>query len=53
MGELSSILYAANHKQERIPCSDKCTLLWSYPAKGDARVKSKVSNCEPNFINTN
>lgn len=53
MGEASSILYAANHKQERIPCSDKCTVFWSYPAKGDVPVKSKISNRETNFININ
>lgn len=53
MGETCSILYAENHKQKRIPCSDLCIVLWSYPAKGDARVESKISNCETNFININ
>lgn len=35
MDQTSSILYAANHKQERIPCSDENTVLQPYSAKGD------------------
>lgn len=53
MDETSSILSAANHKLERIPCSDKCIVFCPYPAKGDARVKYKITNCETNFININ
>lgn len=50
MEQTSSVLYAANCKQERTPCSDESTILQLYPTKHDACVKSKVSNCETNFI---
>lgn len=50
MDQTYSTLYAASHKQERIPCSDECNILQPYPTNGDACVKYKVSNCETNFV---
>jgi len=51
MDQTSSILNAANCKQERIPCSEEHTILQPYAANSDTYMKSKVSNCEINFIN--